>query len=117
MVRNPLLQKKFSFLSTTVPGAPPSNTTGMAVNSTHVYLTWDPPPADEINGGILGYRINITELNTGDMFQYIADVTEAAVGPLHPHYIYNFSIVAFTHVGHGPTTYVVIQTAEAGMKS
>ena len=97
-----------------VPGAPPSNTTGDAVNSTHVHLTWDPPPPDQINGVIQGYRINITELNTGEMSQHIAEDTEATIGPLHPHYNYNFSIVAFTLAGHGPTTYVIVRTAEAG---
>ena len=101
--------------STTVPGGPPSNTTGMTLNSTHVYLTWDPPPADQINGIIQGYRINITELDTGEMSQYTAEDTEASIGPLHPHYNYNFSIVAFTSVGHGPTTFVVVRTAEAGI--
>ena len=87
----------------------------MTINSTHVYLTWDPPPPDQINGVILGYRINITELNTGVMSEYIENDTEVVIGPLHPHYNYNFTIVAFTHVGHGPITYVVLRTAEAGM--
>jgi receptor-type tyrosine-protein phosphatase Q len=100
-----------------VPGAPPSNTTGMALNSTHVHLTWDPPPADQINGVIQGYRINITELDTGEVSQHIVVDNEAIIGPLHPHYNYNFSIVAFTHVGHGPTTFVVIRTAEAAPSS
>jgi hypothetical protein len=100
-----------------VPGAPPSNTTGLTLNSTHVYLTWDPPPPDQINGIIQGYRINITELNTGAMSQFIVDDTEAVIGPLHPHYNYNFSIVAFTLVGHGPTTYIVLRTTEAAPSS
>lgn len=105
------------FFLLTVPGAPPTNTTGSALNSTHVLLTWDPPPSDQINGVILGYRINITELNTGATSDYIANETEAVIGPLHPHYNYNFTVVAFTEVGQGPTTYVVVRTAEAGMYS
>ena len=87
----------------------------MTVNATHVHLSWDPPPSDQINGIIQGYRINITELNTGAVSQYIAEGTQAVIGPLHPHYNYNFTVVAFTLVGHGPTTYVVLRTAEAGM--
>ena len=88
----------------------------MALNATHIYLTWDPPPPDQLNGIIQGYRINIIELETGEMSQYTAsaDNTNANIGPLHPHYGYNFSIVAFTIVGNGPVTYIVIQTAEAG---
>ena len=76
---------------------------------------WDPPPPDQINGVIQGYRINITELDTGTLSQIVVDGTDTVVGPLHPHYNYNFSIVAFTHVGHGPTTYVIVRTAEASM--
>ena len=100
-----------------MPGAPPSNTTGSTLNSTHVQLSWDPPPSDEINGVIQGYRINITELDTGTLSQIIVNDTEAVIGSLHPHYNYNFSIVAFTHVGDGPTTYVILRTAEAGFAS
>ena len=51
------------------------------------------------------------------MSQFIVDDTEAVIGPLHPHYNYNFSIVAFTLVGHGPTTYVVLRTTEAELLS
>lgn len=97
-----------------VPDAPPSNTTGMALNSTHIYIAWDPPPRDHINGVIEGYTINITELDTGEMSQYISQETEATIGLLHPHYSYNFSIAAVTLAGNGPTTYVIVRTAEAG---
>ena len=106
----------YSFLlSFAVPSDSPSNTTGVALNSTHVYLSWDPPPPDEINGVIQGYRINITELDTGDMLQHTAEDSNATIGSLHPHYTYNFTIAAFTLIGNGPTTYVVIRTAEAGI--
>ena len=47
------------------------------------------------------------------MSEYIENGTEVVNGPLHPHYNYNFTIVAFTRVGHGPITYVVLRTAEA----
>ena len=106
-----MIVSTFSFAE---PGAPPSNTTGVALNSTHVYLTWDPPPSDQINGVIQGYRISVIELDTGDMSQYTVGDTETTIGPLHPHYTYNFSIVAFTSVGEGPTTYVVVRMDEAG---
>ena len=75
---------------------------------------WDPPPPDQIHGVILGYNINITELETGTPSYLISEDTEITIGPLHPHYTYNFSIVAFTHVGSGPTTYVILRTDEAG---
>ena len=97
-----------------VPSGPPSNTIGTALNSTHVSLSWDPPSPDQINGVIIGYNINFTELETGVVSHLILEQTEAVIGPLHPHYTYNFTIVAFTLVGSGPTTYVIVQTNEDG---
>ena len=76
---------------------------------------WSPPPSDQINGIIQGYRITITELDTGIMSQYITSENETIIGGLHPHYNYNFSIAAFTIVGNGPITFVVVRTSEAGI--
>ena len=86
---------------------------GMALNSTHVYLMWNQLPSNQTNGIILGYNISVTELETGDMFQYTGFDNETTIGDLHPHYCYNFSIAAYTSAGYGPTTYVVVKTAEA----
>ena len=97
------------------PGDSPSNIMGTALNSTHVYLMWNPPPSDQINGIIQGHQISVTELETGDIFQYTTSYNETTIGDLHPHYNYNFSIAAFTIAGYGPTTSVVVRTAEAGI--
>jgi hypothetical protein len=78
---------------------------------------WNPPPSNQTNGIILGYRISVTELDTGDMSQYTTSNNETTIGALHPHYSYNFSIAAFTIVGYGPTTFVIVRTAEAGNSS
>ena len=48
------------------------------------------------------------------MSHLTSEQTEAVIGPLHPHYTYNFTIVAFTLVGSGPTTYVIVRTDEDG---
>ena len=97
-----------------VPSGPPSNTIGTALNSTHVSLSWDPPSPDQINGVIIGYSINFTELETGGMSHLTSEQTETVIGPLHPHYTYNFTVVAFTLVGSGPITYVIVRTDEDG---
>ena len=87
---------------------------GTALNSTHIYLMWNPPPSDQINGIIQGYTISVTELETGNMFQYTTSYNETTIGALHPHYNYNFSIAAFTVAGYGPITFVIVRTSEAG---
>jgi len=99
-----------------VPGSEPSNATGTALNSTHIYLTWDPPPPEDVNGIIREYRINVTEGETGLLLQYTTDpdTREIVIGPLHPYYTYHCTVVAYT-VEVGPYTAIItIQTDEAG---
>ena len=103
------------FLST-APGTHPSNFTGMSLNSTHIYLTWEPLPPSQVNGIIREYRLNVTEDVTGTVFQYTTTPNDRqiTVGPLHPYYIYHCSVVALT-VQLGPYTSVfTIQTEEDG---
>lgn len=100
----------------TAPTRQPSNSTGFALNSTHIYLMWDSPPPEHINGIIREYQINITELETGDLLQYTTgpDTRELVVGPLHPYYTYHSTIVTFT-IEVGPnTTVITVRTEEDG---
>ena len=48
------------------------------------------------------------------MSHLTSEQTETVIGPLHPHYTYNFTVVAFTLVGSGPITYVIVRTDEDG---
>ena len=105
-----------SFTICTAPGSEPSNITGTALNSTHIYLTWDPPPPEDINGVIREYRIIVTEGETGLLLQYTTnpDTRELVVGPLHPYYTYHCTVGAYT-VEVGPYTAIItVQTDEAG---
>lgn len=96
------------------PSSHPSNSTGYALNSTHIYLTWDPPPPEEINGVIREYRINITEEETGTFFQYVVNPDNQILiaGPLHPFYTYHSVIVAFTVAVSPTSTTITVRTEE-----
>ena len=94
------------------PDGNPSNFTGMALNSTHIYLSWDPPPANQVNGIIRGYQLNVTEAATSQVFQYVINATQITIGPLHPFYIYHCSVVAFTVQTGLNTSFFTILTAE-----
>ena len=103
----------------TDPSGTPSNTTGLALNSTHIYIDWDPPPLDQQNGELREYRITINEVETSILrtISSDSDVTEAIVGPLHPYYTYNCTILAVT-VGEGPpSTVITVRTEEDGKTS
>ena len=86
-----------------VPTASPQNVQATPLSSTAFSLTWQPPPVDRQNGIILGYFINMTELDTGRHTQLIANTTSLSVNTgLHPFYRYHFVIAAETVIGRGP---------------
>jgi len=93
------------------------NSSGVAINSTHIFLDWSPPDPNTVNGVIREYRINVTEGETGTLFQYIlpSNQTEATIGQLHPFYTYHSTILAYTVEGGPSTSVISIRTSEAGM--
>ena len=95
------------------PSGLPSNSSGEALNSTHILLTWDPPPPNQTHGDIQEYIITVIEQETGDTSQYSSNTTELIVGPLHPYYVYNCSIQAVT-VEPGPPINIIVRTEEGG---
>ncbi len=100
----------------TAPSSHPKNLKGYPINSTHIYLNWNPPHIDEINGILRQYKINVVEDSTGIGFQYTteASTTEITLGPFHPDYRYHCTVTAYT-VKEGPHTNILaIRTLEDG---
>ena len=87
----------------TVPSAAPESVEGQALGPRSLLLTWQPPPADQLNGILTGYIVNVTETETGtgNQYQIPADVTQFTFQGLHPFYRYTFIVAAVT-VGQGP---------------
>jgi hypothetical protein len=94
------------------PSGHPSNSSGIALNSTHIHLTWDPPPRNQTHGEIQEYRITIVEYETENVTVHVSENTELVVGPLHPYYTYNCSVQAVT-VELGPPIIILVRTQEA----
>ena len=79
------------------------------ITSSSFHLSWiEPLPADQ-NGLIRQYLVNITELNTGNVFPYTTTETEFTVESLHPYCNYSCSVSAVT-VSAGP--YSSLQTVQ-----
>ena len=91
----------YAFLVSAAPSAPPQNLSGFAVDHTSISLSWSPPPVHLQNGNITHYEINITERETGLVFQYTTTNTSIVISSLHPDYIYDCIVAAFT-VALGP---------------
>ena len=86
--------------------------TGIGTHS--LALSWDPPPPGHRNGRIRQYHIQLTEIETGDLFQLTSASAQVNVTNLHPFYHYNCSVAAET-IAVGPFSSIVpVQLDEYG---
>ena len=91
-----------------------SSSQSLVVTSNSFSIDWDPPSYEEQNGVIQYYEIRITELETGNVYQYTRYTTHITLFTLHPAYTYLFQVAAYT-VGLGPySEYFNITLAEDG---
>lgn len=113
-----LLQLLISMLCLqfTVPSLAPSNTVGRVVDSHTILLSWAMLPPEHHNGILQGYNITITERETGLEFHYLSASSMLTIPSLHPAYLYEWSVAAFTRIGRGPFSFPLsrIQTLEDG---
>ena len=83
------------------PSSSPRSIRLASVNSTSINTTWAPPPVPEQNGAIREYRINLTEVNTGTVFNFSFQELFQLFTELHPYYTYEIVVAAVT-VAVGP---------------
>ena len=99
----------------TAPSSPPEDIYGEALNSTSIFIMWDPPVRQYRNGIITGYFVNITTLSTREVFQVFTLDSNYTITLLNPFTMYNLIVAASTSVGIGPFSMVLtIQTLEDG---
>ena len=82
-------------------------------------LSWSPPLAEEQNGVIINYIINVTDTETGDEFQLSTSHNTLTIASnLKPYTTYTCVIAAETFVGLGPfSQYVSFTTHEYSRSS
>lgn len=104
----------FLSLSNSVPSGPPTNFVVSQVLTTSVSLKWGPPLAEERNGIIIGYDVNVSHDDTQLLVKMTAD-NQITIGSLEPQRTYFFIVAAKTSVGRGPfSTEVSATTAPEG---
>ncbi|KAF7269541.1 hypothetical protein GWI33_017433 [Rhynchophorus ferrugineus] len=90
--------------------------TARNMSSTSVFISWEPPDIDLVNGDFLGYRLTWMQLNNPKITQekYIrnASVTKHIIGNLLPHTEYHIGLSVFNPEGYGPNTTLLIITDE-----
>ena len=96
------------------PSGSPTVTSYSAQDSTTIFYSWNAPAADQQNGIIREYRIQVLEVETGNVSLYVSFSTSIEISSLHPDYTYVLSVSAFT-VAAGPYSRTVnITTPEDG---
>ena len=96
------------------PASSPVGVNSTNIESTSFLLSWNNPPPEDHNGIIRHYIMNITEENTGRMFQTASTTTHIMLVFLHPYYNYTLVVSAVT-VEEGPYSVpVTIITAQDG---
>ncbi|CAI8041621.1 Tyrosine-protein phosphatase Lar [Geodia barretti] len=86
------------------PTGAPQAVESVAVSSSSVRLTWNPPLPEEQNGMIRSYHINVTSVDDKNLMEFFETDglnTIFIINSLHPYYLYTITIAAFT-VDLGP---------------
>ncbi|XP_060536953.1 tyrosine-protein phosphatase 99A isoform X2 [Cylas formicarius] len=90
--------------------------TARNMSSTQVFISWEPPDIDLINGDFLGYRLTWTQLKKPRLTQekYIrnASITKHVISELLPFTKYHVGLSVFNPEGYGPNTTLLIITDE-----
>ena len=97
------------------PSSPPLNFVATPTDSRSIALHWDPPLPEDRNGPITSYLVNVTVIETGEMFEINTTLTTFRLFFLTPFTTYEFVIAASTEVGLGPFSETVsVLTPEDG---
>ena len=83
------------------PTLAPQSVEITAIDSRTLSVSWVPPPFEHQNGIIREYRVNVTERETGMTYHLVTAATSITVPFLHPFYMYNCTVAAFT-IAAGP---------------
>ncbi|EDO43855.1 predicted protein, partial [Nematostella vectensis] len=92
------------------PTAPPQNVTAMALSSTSIYVTWQPPPPGTLQGFLHHYEVFLEYHadNGPTMTLYTPDGnTSLLVSSLSPHTVYYFTVQMVNIKGLGPPSEAV----------
>lgn len=101
-------------LFSAAPSVAPTNVRGFAPDHSSISLEWDSPPTLLLNGILTVYIVNVTERETGYVFVRNTSTTSIILDNLHPHYVYECRIAAYT-VEAGPfSTVFAVQVLMAG---
>ena len=103
-----------------MPSRAPRNFSLKASNSTSIIAYWQLPPADSRNGIITGFKLFFKKQGSAGLLAALAlsngKIRFKRVTGLDKYSWYEFQVLAFTSVGDGPRSSVVVErTTEDGI--
>lgn len=101
------LVKPFFIIIIIVPSGPVTNIMVEVPSSDTLVLQWDLPAAEDQNGIIIGYVVEINATETGETFQLMTTLPTLMTNTLQPFTTYLCRIAARTMVGTGPYSIAV----------
>lgn len=106
MIISPLLSYQFSVV--TVPSSAPINMEASLLNTSAVYLKWQPPPLNAMNGILKSYHVIVRGYDMHNNSRVLTNITVDGDSPklmlanLTLGVTYSVSVAATTKVGAGP---------------
>ncbi|XP_033737518.1 receptor-type tyrosine-protein phosphatase delta-like isoform X9 [Pecten maximus] len=100
------------------PSGEPQNLSGRPIDSRSIEVTWNPPPPDQQNGDITGYKIfyvkNVPDLSEEDAQSVTVDAAanKLTLANLAVWTEYKIWVLAFTSVGDGPKSQPIIVSTD-----
>lgn len=111
------MKLKLFFPFPVAPSIAPANVRGFAPDHSSISLEWDAPPVFLLNGILTAYIVNVTERETGNIFVRNTTTPSILLDSLHPHYVYECRVAAYT-VEAGPfSTVFAVQVLMAGKEN
>ena len=80
----------------------------LATSSRTAFLTWVPPDVPLRNGEIISYTINVSVVESEEMFQFTSESTELELTELRPYHTYMYTVAASTVAGEGPFSVIIV---------
>ncbi|XP_022783215.1 titin-like isoform X2 [Stylophora pistillata] len=112
---------RFERTNEDVPYTAPRNLTVAASNSTSVTVSWQLPPEISRNGVIRGLKVLYREKSSAALPRILTinngTIESQAVTGLDKYTQYDFQVVAFTSVGDGPRSSVVVERTKEDVPS
>ena len=102
----------------TAPSGAPRMLTIVNTEVSTISLAWQLPLPQDRNGIILGFSVQVTSIsNRADTTMITTPYTNITVTSLAPYTVYECIVAAYTRIGTGPSSNIVLARTEPTSKS